>query len=103
MKSKLEILVGLLMADAMKVHDYVQLIFEQGIVLSIYNEFRLPNGDDISSLRGEKLLKAEEKQEEIILHFSNGKSLSIDLRDEAYNGPEALQLNVPGQLTVVWN
>ena len=103
MKSKLDILVGIAVTDALKVRDYVQLLFERDIVLTIYNEFKLLNNHDVSSLSGAKLVKVEEKPEAVILYFSNGTRLHIDLRDEAYNGPEALELRVPGQPTVVWN
>jgi len=103
MKSKLDILESVTVTDALKVHDYVQLLFEQDIVLNIYNEFKLSNNHDVSSLNGIKVLKVEEKPEAVILYFSNGTRLDIDLRDEAYNGPEALELCVPGQPTVVWN
>jgi hypothetical protein len=103
MKSKLEVLVGIAVTNALRVHDYVQVLFEQDIALNIYNEFKLFNGHDLSSLNGTKLLRAEEKQDELILYFSNGKRLDIDLRDEAYNGPEALELHIPGQPPVVWN
>ena len=40
MKSKLEILVGLSVTDVLKIHDYVQLFFEQDITLNIYNDYR---------------------------------------------------------------
>jgi hypothetical protein len=103
MKSKLDILVGMSVTNALRVHDYVQLFFERDIVLNIYNEFKLFNGHDLSALNGAKLLEVGEKQDELALYFSNGTRLDIDLRDEAYNGPEALELHVPGQPPVVWN
>jgi hypothetical protein len=103
MASKLDVLVGMVVTDALKVHDYVQLLFAKDISLNIYNELRLFNGDDLKVLNGATLLKVEEKQDKLIFYFSNGKRLDIDLGDDAYNGPEALELNIPGQPTVVWN
>jgi len=103
MQSKLESLVGLVVTQVLRVHDYVQVLFEQDIVLNIYNEFKLSNGHNISALTNTKLLRAEEKGDAVIFYFSNGTCLAIDLREEAYNGPEALELHVPGQPTVVWN
>jgi hypothetical protein len=103
MTSQLDVLVGMVVTDALKVHDYVQLLFEKDISLNIYNILRLCNGDDLRVLNGATLLKVEEKPDKLIFYFSNGKHLDIDLCDDAYNGPEALALNIPGQLTVVWN
>jgi len=103
MKSKLEVLVGLSVTGVLKIHDYVQLCFEKDITLNIYNDYRLENGADIISLKDAKVKKIEEERDELILYLSEAKHLHIDLRDEAYNGPEALQLNVPGEPTVIWN
>jgi len=103
MISQLDVLVGMVVTEALRVHDYVQLLFEKDISLNIYNALRLCNGDDLRALNGATLLKVEEKPETLIFSFSNGQRLDIDLGDDAYNGPEALELNVPGQPTVVWN
>ena len=37
------------------------------------------------------------------LFFQDDITLTIDLRDEAYYGPEALSLSGPNDLSVVWN
>jgi hypothetical protein len=103
MTSKLDALVGMAVTDVLKVHDYVQLLFEKDISLNIYNALRLYNGDDLRALNGATLLTVEEKPDTLIFSFSNGKRLDVNLCDAAYSGPEALELNVPGQPTVVWN
>ena len=103
MTSQLDVLVGTVVTEALRVHDYVQLLFEKDISLNIYNAWRLFNDDDLRTLNGATLLKVEEKPETLIFFFSHGQRLDIDLGDDAYNGPEALELNVPGQPTMVWN
>jgi hypothetical protein len=103
MISQLDVLVGMVVTGTLKVYDYVQLLFEKDISLNIYNALRLCNGDDIRALNGATLLKVEEKPDTLIFSFSDGKRLDIDLCDDAYSGPEALELNIPGQPTVVWN
>jgi len=103
MTSKLVALVGMEVTDALQVHDYVQLLFEKDILLNIYNAWRLCHGDDLRALTGTTLLMVEEKQDTLIFYFSHGKRLDIHLCDAAYSGPEALELNIPGQPTVVWN
>ena len=103
MTSQLDILVGMVVTEALQVYDYVQLLFEKDISLNIYNAWRLGNGDDLRVLNGATLLTVEETPEQLPLSFSNGTRLAIDLGDNAYNGPEALELHIPGQPTVVWN
>ena len=103
MTSQLDALVGMVVTGALKVYDYVQLFFEKDISVNIYNALRLFNGEELRALKGATLLQVEEKPEKLIFYFSNGQRLDIDLCDDAYNGPEALELNIPGQPTVVWN
>ena len=97
MTSKLEALVGMAVTDVLKVHDYVQLLFEKDIA------WRLYNSNNLRALNGATLLMVEEKPDTLIFSFSNGQRLDVNLCDAAYSGPEALELNVPGQPTVVWN
>src|SRR5438445_12430117 len=103
MTSQLDALVGMLVTDALKVYDYVQLFFEKDISLNIYNALRLFNGEDLRALNGATLLTVEEKPDQLIFYFYNGQRLAMDLCDDAYNGPVALALNIPGLPTVVWN
>jgi hypothetical protein len=97
MTSKLDALVGMAVTDVLKVHDYVQLLFEKDIA------WRLYNSNNLRALNGATLLMVEEKPDTLIFSFSNGQRLDVNLCDAAYSGPEALELNVPGQPTVVWN
>jgi hypothetical protein len=103
MRSDLNTLEGMVIENVLKIHDYVQILFEKDIVLSIYNEYKLSYNDNIGFLKGTKLARVEESPNRIILYFSNGISLDINLHDEAYNGPEALELYIPGRPAVVWN
>ena len=103
MTSQINVLVGMVVTDALQVHDYVQLLFEKDISLNIYNAWQMCNGDDLRALNGATLLTVEDKLDQLIFSFSHGTCLDIDLCDDAYNGPEALELNIPGQPTVVWN
>jgi hypothetical protein len=103
MESQLKVLVNLRVESTAELHDYLQLFFEEGSILSIYNEFELSDSGDTNSLQGATLKKVEETQDTIALDFSNEQHLRIDLRDEAYRGPEAVVLHVPGKFIVVWN
>ena len=42
-------------------------------------------------------------EEAACLRFDDGSAIEIDLRDEAFEGPEAIVLDQPGESIVVWN
>ena len=105
MTSQLNSIIGMTLRAAAKVHDYVQLYFTDGAVLNIYNPFSLEasNPVDLADLAGSSVRMVSETPEKAVIEFDNGVQILIDLRDEAYIGPEAMQLNVPGKPGVVWN
>lgn len=39
----------------------------------------------------------------MVAQFSRGVSLTVDLSDDGYSGPEAMQLNSPDGTIVIWN
>ncbi len=94
----LEILKGIKILKGERIHDYYQITFEQGIYLNIYNSCTWPS----HSLKNTVVLDIIENKEKIIFIFDNQEKLSVDMRDSAYNGPEALTLQVAGQPLVVW-
>ena len=105
MTSRLDILKGRPIRNVIRHSDYLQLFLEQGVTLNIYNacSFVGFEEDDLDSLIGTVIQKILEEYELIVLCFNTGREIHIDLRNEAYNGPEAMQLDVPGEPTVVWN
>ncbi|WP_234412302.1 hypothetical protein [Stenotrophomonas sp. YAU14D1_LEIMI4_1] len=42
-------------------------------------------------------------QTTMMAQFSGGVSLTVDVSDSAYSGPEAMQLNCPDGTIVIWN
>lgn len=44
-----------------------------------------------------------DKKECLVLVFSHDRSLIMGLRDEDYNGPEALSIRFPDRTIVVWD
>jgi hypothetical protein len=105
MNSRLKILVGRSLRSVVQIHDYSQLYFDHGAVLNIYNTFSVvgTSGDGVEGLVGTVVGKVVEDREKAVLTFGTGAQISIDLRDAAYRGPEAMELIVPGEPTVVWN
>jgi hypothetical protein len=50
-----------------------------------------------------KIVKgAEESTNSIDINFEDGTTLKIDMRPQAYRGPEAMELNRVGFPTVIW-
>lgn len=81
--------------------DYLQIYFSGG-VLNIYNSYSLA-GASLGSLVGKKLRSVTEDLEVIELKFDNLAVITIDMKPEAFNGPEAMQLLRDGEITVIWS
>jgi len=105
MKSNLEQLIGQSVRRVVSIHGYVQLEFQRGVILSIFNEFAVAGivEGELDSLIGATVTDVFANHESVVVHFGNGARLSVDLRDDAYRGgPEAMTLRVPGEPLVVW-
>ena len=105
MKSRLTTLQGRAVRIALHVEDYLQVHFELGASLSIFNAVSLtgPVAEELEAINGKRLLGVEESDEKATLRFEDGSAIEVDLRDEAFNGPEAMTLHLPGEPIVVWN
>jgi hypothetical protein len=55
-----------------------------------------------TGLTGRRLLGVEARPDAVELIFDDGWSVEVDIRDEAYTGPEAMNLHRPGKPIVVW-
>lgn len=97
-------LMGKKVIRAQSLHDYVQLFFERDEILNIYNELAVPDELPklLDGLVGSGLAGVQERENLLILRFDNGAELKVSMRDDAYRGPEAMQLITPGKPTVVW-
>ncbi|WP_116827499.1 hypothetical protein [Pseudomonas syringae] len=84
------------------VDDYLQINFTNGSILNIYNPYIVTSGN-LSELDGKKLSAVLESSSKIELNFSGFLNVSIDMRSEAYNGPEAMQLIRVDYPTVIWS
>jgi len=79
--------------------------FENGVSLAVYNKYESVGFslDDARWLAGNAVADVNESADTITIRFQNNWMLRIDMRDEAYTGPEAIQLRVPSEPIVVWN
>ena len=57
----------------------------------------------IEDFIGKVILKVIDNDELLMIHTEDDFHLTVDLRQEAFVGPEAMSLNGPDNLIVVWN
>jgi hypothetical protein len=69
MNSHLEILKGRRIQNAIRCHDYLQLFFEQGVTLNIYNAYSFIGfeEDKLTSLIGSVIQEISKSAEEVVL------------------------------------
>ena len=79
----------------MKIEDY-SLTIANKIILG-------PNVETIDLFLGQKIKNIAETKTEIKITTSEENWFIVDLRDEAYSGPEALCLHGPDNFFVAWN
>lgn len=104
-KSILKAIRGLKVVDAILDIGDAGVSFENGTSLAIYNNFLLlgMTPGDVKGLIGKAVTDIDEDKYRVSIKFDNDSVIQIDMRDEAYTGPEAMQLRVPGETIVVWN
>ena len=98
-------LVGLLVIEIGKVHDYLRIGFEDGSWLNIFNRFEI-DGGDISALdriKGQRLVSVNEIPEVIEIIFSYRITIRVGMTDADFLGPEAMVYADADGKTLVWN
>jgi hypothetical protein len=98
----LQMLIGLLVQRIEVVQDYVQILFSDGTMLTIYNNYRY-DGTSIQVINGTKVISIAESDERVAITFDDPLSLSVSLSPGDYNGPEAMVLRRKVEATVVWH
>ena len=73
--------------------------------LDIYNRWTFISeiSKRVEELKGQELISIRTISETLELRFNTSDVIQIDMSDNGYIGPEALVLNGPDSLTVVWN
>jgi hypothetical protein len=100
--TRFDVLAGMMVYEACYVHNYVQLGFDPDHGLTINNKFELVGAEHIGHLVGKRLKSFSSISDRIVLEFEGQAQLIIDLRENAWRGPEALELHGPNNLIVVW-
>lgn len=98
----LQVLIGLIIRKVEKVNDYIQIVFSDGTTLSIFNNY-VYDGDSVLSIEDNTVRFVEESDSSVVITFEGGKSLTIGLNDDEYNGAEAMMLRQEGKSPIVWN
>jgi hypothetical protein len=84
--------------------ERMRVLFENGSALAIYNQMSIQdtrNRGDLSVAEASVSNVREDSYHDCI-RFDNGIFWTIDLSDDTYSGPEAMQLNVVGDPIVIW-
>lgn len=100
----LSVICGLKVLDAVSDEEGAGIDFEKGINLVIYNTYELLGFpvNDVQHLIGKIVTHVDDGEETVTIKFENNIVLRVDMRDEAYIGPEAMELCVPGEPDVIW-
>jgi hypothetical protein len=75
---------------------YTLIIFNRWVLISEIS-------GRIEELKGQELISIRTISETLELWFNSNDIIQIDMSNNGYIGPEALVLNGPDNLTVVWN
>ena len=80
------------------------VIFFEYYRLFIYNNWSFSaNIKDYKELKGQKIVEINIVNQLLELKLDSFASITVDLSDEGFNGPESLVLHGPNNLLVVWN
>lgn len=100
---------GLKITYASIADSIVTIVIDKVWTLTIYNKSimllngLLSGGIDTNILSNSTLLSVTESDSKLVIHLSNNISLIVDLSDEGFSGPEAMQLVGPDNLIMVWS
>lgn len=100
----LEILLQKKIGRVGRVHDYLQLHFDGGIIVNIFNRYCFVPEEcgDLSRLLGASVVEHRRSDEFELLKFSEGSALKIGLSDGDYIGPEAIEIIESDGTRIVW-
>jgi hypothetical protein len=98
-----KLMIGKVVLRVVEVHDYFQILFVDGSVLSVFNRSHWINQNLDLGVKGASIQNVQSSEEKIQIEFSNGAALVVGLTNDDYFGPEAMTFDVDGGQTIVWN
>jgi hypothetical protein len=103
---QLDELVNRVVREAELVHDFVQLRFHGGLVLTLNNAVEL-DGQTLANSQAGRILLASiigrsvsdvaRAADRIVVNFRGSSTLTMSLQPQAWHSPEALVLQRPSQ------
>lgn len=105
MPNALDIMVGQKLHKVARVHDYIQLWFDSGAVLNIFNSFTLVGctDQDVTQLVGAEVMRIEASEAYVGIFFMNEKSIRVAITDDDYRGPEAMEYISDDNKRIIWS
>ena len=105
--AKLTDLIGLTVVDIdLPDGDFSAGIrFENEAAIGIHNDYETRGFSRSSAqeLVGRSIKAVSEDSAHISITFDNDWRIEIDMSDEGYSGPEAVELHVPRKFPTIWN
>ena len=106
MPNAVGLLRGLKIQKAEMVYDYLQLWFDNGVGLNIFNVFTVTGGcvaDNLSQLVGCEVCSVDISYIAVRIVLATGaKSIRVGMSDCDYHGPEAMEYIGTGGERIVW-
>jgi hypothetical protein len=103
--SKLDVIKGeKVVAATLEIGD-AGIELKNGAQVAFYNLFEIKARQSLNAedLVGRTLIDVKESESSVEFVFEGDLSVAVDMRAEAFTGPEAMQLMVPGEPIVIWN
>ena len=99
-----QILVGARVTDVETVEDYLQITFDNGARLSVFNRYAPLGlrGDDVRLLISKTVARIEDADNFFSMHLTGSVGLRVGLEDADYVGPEAMYLTSADGRHIVW-
>lgn len=98
-------LVGQSVRKVVPLHDYLQIYFDQGGILNIYNRYQIfvrCEGDVLSFVE-KKATDIMEEPKAITFTFGADHSIRVFLLDADYRGPEAMEFIEKDGSRSIWS
>lgn len=98
-ENALGLLVGNDFTEVVEVEDYFQLLAGP-YTLTVYNPLRIDETEKVTTV-SRTVTSVVNTDDAVEIVLADGTHFHVDLRDEAWTGPEALVLDGPNDLIVV--
>jgi len=103
-------IIGQRVTEVVAGDEVITFRTDGGWRIAIYNASSLETAsaaplteENARTLRGTRIVDIKTEPQFVAITFDHPARLVIDLRDEAYSGPEAMLITGPGEVILAWN